>query len=262
MKNFRTIWQDIKAGRNLDIYITVILAFFVAILGIFGVANLAIISAAVLATLALVSVSLLQNRRENDSLQSAVSQLQKINETMSPFLGHEPSSYTEQNHLLSSARTVYFWGVSFSRMIPHVRDALERGLKAGLQVRFLILKPNSEAVRMDAFRDPFQDAKRINLALEATISDLSILASKAISPARLEIRVIDYLPPWTIMAFDPRLPNGQVFVSLMTFRSANENRPTFRLKSPNDGEWVRIIIDQFDELWKEAEAIDLVQAIP
>jgi len=262
MKSFQTIWQDIKAGRNIDIYVTVILAFLIAILGIFSIVNLAIISAAVLATLALVSVSLLRNRRANDSLQSAISQLEKNNERASPFLGHELSSYTEQNHLLSSAHTVYFWGLSFSRMIPHVRNALERGLKAGLQVRFLILKPNSEVIRMDAFRDPFQDEKRINLSLEATISDLSILASKAISPAKLEIRVVNYLPPWTIMAFDPYLPNGQVFVSLVTFRGANENRPSFRLKSPNDNEWIRIIIDQFDELWKEAEVIDIVQSIP
>ena len=63
-------------------------------------------------------------------------------------------------------------------MIPHVRNALEHGLKGGLHVRFLLLKPNSEAVRMAAFRDSFEDEKRINLALQATISDLSILASK------------------------------------------------------------------------------------
>ena len=109
MKNFQTIWQDIRARRNLDVYFTVILAFFIAILGIFSIVDLATISAAVLATLALVSLSLLQNRRENDSLQNAILQLHRISETTVPFLGHELSSYTEQNHLLSSARTVYFW---------------------------------------------------------------------------------------------------------------------------------------------------------
>ena len=53
------------------------------------------------------------------------------------------------------------------------------------------------------------------------------------------------------MAFDPQSPNGQVFVSLLTFHSANENRPSFRLKSPYDDEWIRILTEQFDELWKE-----------
>ena len=64
-------------------------------------------------------------------------------------------------------------------MIPHVRNALEHGLKGGLHVRFLLLKPNSEAVRMAAFRDSFEDEKRINLALQATISDLSILPGQS-----------------------------------------------------------------------------------
>ena len=89
MKNFQTIWQDIRARRNLDVYFTVILAFFIAILGIFSIVDLATISAAVLATLALVSLSLLQNRRENDSLQNAILQLHRISETTVPFLGHD-----------------------------------------------------------------------------------------------------------------------------------------------------------------------------
>lgn len=258
MKKFRTLWQDFRAGRNLDIYITVILAIFIAILGIFSVVDLAIISAAVLATLALVSVSLLQNRRENESLQNALSQIQRLNESTVPFLSHELSSYTEQNRLLASTREAYFWGLSFGRMIPHVRNALEHSLNTGIQVRFLLLKPNSEAVKMAAFRDSFQDEKRINLALQATISDLSFIARKAPPPAKLEIRVINYLPPWTIMAFDPQLPNGQIFVSLLTFRDANENRPSFRLKSPEDSEWIRIFTDQFKKLWDEAEEVKFV----
>jgi hypothetical protein len=145
-------------------------------------------------------------------------------------------------------------------MIPHVRSALEHSLKGGLHVQFLLLKPNSEAVKMAAFTDSFQDEKRKNLALQTSISDLSILASKVTLPAKLEIRVVNYLPPWTIMAFDPQLPNGQIFVSLLTFRNANENRPSFRLKSPNDSEWIRIFAEQFDELWKEAEPVDSIQS--
>lgn len=260
MKYLTIIWQDIRTGQNLDIYITITLSIVVGILGVFGIVNQTIISGAVLATLALVSAIMLQNRRENDSLQNAILQIRNASELSEPFLQHELlSSYSVQNQLLSTARKVFFWGLTFERMTPHVRDTLERRLQSGLEVRFLIIKPNSSAVKMAAFRSPYQGENRINIMLDTILLDLNTIAQNATPPAKLEVRVTDYLPAWTIMAFDPHLPNGQMFVSLLTFRTPGENRPSFKLNS-KDSEWFHIFTEQFEALWKEAEAVSLSES--
>jgi hypothetical protein len=163
MKYIRVIWQDIRTGQNLDVYITVSLSIIVGVLGVLGIVNQTIISAAVLATLALVSVSLLQNRRENDVIQNTITKIGNESKPVQPFLQHELTSYLEQNQLLFTAQKAFFWGLTFERMIPHVRNMLEQRLQSGLDVRFLILKPYTMSVKMAAFRDAYQDEGRIVL---------------------------------------------------------------------------------------------------
>jgi hypothetical protein len=72
MRTFQTIWQDIRAGKNLDIYVAIAMAVAVAILGVVGTASLTLIISAVLATLALVANGLLANRREDEGIRNAL----------------------------------------------------------------------------------------------------------------------------------------------------------------------------------------------
>lgn len=72
MKILQKLVTDIKRRQNIDIYITILIAVVVSILGLVQVANQAVISSAVLATLALVSFSLLMNRQENEEIRKAL----------------------------------------------------------------------------------------------------------------------------------------------------------------------------------------------
>jgi hypothetical protein len=76
MNIFRGFIYDVRNKQNLDIYITVLLAFTISGLGFFQVTNLTVIASAVLATLALVSVSLLVNRRENELIMKDFSKIE------------------------------------------------------------------------------------------------------------------------------------------------------------------------------------------
>ena len=109
MKFLKDIIQDIHVRHNLDIYITVVLAIIVAVLGIIGVANSIVISSTVLATLALVSTSLLQNRRENEEIRQTISQTQNLQERIDNFVktngnlaGQYANSTVQLNQELSS----------------------------------------------------------------------------------------------------------------------------------------------------------------
>ena len=116
MKYLQAVWRDVRAGQNLDIYLTIIISAVIAILGIFQVVDQTIISATVLAMLALVASTLLQNRRANDLLQKRMSAMEGFE-----LLGHELEDYYQQNKALSAASTAFFWGITFEKLLPHVQ---------------------------------------------------------------------------------------------------------------------------------------------
>jgi hypothetical protein len=251
MKYLRVVWQDIRAGQNLDIYLTIIISVAIAILGIFQVVEQTIISATVLAMLALVANTLLQNRRANDLLQKRMSAMEGYE-----FLGRELEDYYQQNEALSTASTALFWGVTLERLIPHVQAELQEGLRQGrLKARFLLLKPESNAVKMAAFSMRNGNERRINTAINMAIERVTDLASDANKPAKLEVRVVDYLPPWTLIAFDPSLKKGKMFISISLFRHRIRDRPSFQLDAEKHGYWMRTFTEQFEELWGEAEPV-------
>jgi hypothetical protein len=82
MGPFRNVIKDLRGRQNLDIYITLAVAFSIVCLDIFNVTDPSLISAAILATLALVSVSLLVNRRETDEVAKALGDLGNMRHRM------------------------------------------------------------------------------------------------------------------------------------------------------------------------------------
>jgi hypothetical protein len=249
MKYLGVVWADIRAGQHLDIYLTILISAVIAILGFFQVVDQTIISAAVLAMLALIASTLLQNRRANDLLQEKMLALEGHE-----FLRRELEDYYQQNEALSTASTALFWGITLERLVPHVEEQLQAGLQQGrLNARFLLLKPESDAVKMDAFRERNGNEKSTNTAINMAIDRLTRIAEAAVKPATLEIRVVDYLPPWTLVAFDPSKKKGKMFISILPFRHRIRDRPTFRLDAEKHGYWMRTFTEQFEKLWEEAE---------
>ena len=123
MKFLHRVWQDIKSGHNLDIYITVAIAMVVAILGVLGVADDKIVFSAVLATLALVSSSLLVNRRENEEIRSALSNVTTTQSVADRFFtfGYDLEQFMQQ---IPRSQKIYFWGTALTSHIPLLRDYL------------------------------------------------------------------------------------------------------------------------------------------
>lgn len=90
MRFIKDILRDIRARQNLDVYITVAIAVMVAVLGVIGLAGSAIISSAILAVLSMVSIWLVQSRRESDEIRLALAKmddLQRRLEDLSESLG-------------------------------------------------------------------------------------------------------------------------------------------------------------------------------
>ena len=74
----KRIIDDIKQGENLDVYISVPLAIIIAVLGILNQVSFEIIGASILGTLALLSASLLSNRKASSEIKTTTEKFNTI----------------------------------------------------------------------------------------------------------------------------------------------------------------------------------------
>lgn len=256
MSAIKRIVSDIMAGRNIDIYLTVTLAVLVAVLGAFQVVDVTVVLSAVLATLALVSVSLLSNRQNNESIQRAIAHIEVSTGLANRFFTKQYDRDFLKQSLRNEARQLLFWATNATSTIPLIKDDVEMGLLRGMDAKFLFLKPESEAVQMHAFRNKRQNSDESNAILKSNIHLLNTIG-KTVPHGSLEVKTVNYLPPYTIVAIDPELPQGLMFVRLLPFRTANDNRPVFKLTRKDDPEWFEYFVKQFLSVWEAAESTDV-----
>lgn len=261
MKILRIIWNDIRSGQNIDVYITVGVAIVVGVLGILSIASSTIIASATLAILALMAINLLLNRYENENIRKLIAQQQNSSGLSEKFLEPKYRLFEAKQHLMS-ARTAFFWGTDLARTVPLLDYEMIEGLRAGLSIKFLFIKPgsgiDSTAVEMASFRysNSGKGTDAINQDIERNFRCLATYRNSA-SQGKVEARVVNYLPPWTIIAINPHSPNGDMYVHLTPFRVPNEVRPSFHLSAKDDEKWFSFFLEQFEKVWEVAEPVNL-----
>ncbi|MBN1141214.1 MAG: hypothetical protein JXB25_05400 [Deltaproteobacteria bacterium] len=128
MTLFRRKVNDLQEKHNLDIYITLVLAFTVTALAIFQVTDQSVLSAAILATLALVSLSLLKNRRETEEVAKTLHGMRDMQRQMDAIVS-------------SMGITFAFIPVSEGRFSDSSRMIRELAMKASKEVLVLDFNP-------------------------------------------------------------------------------------------------------------------------
>jgi hypothetical protein len=253
MRFLRRAWDDIRSGQNLDIYITALLSLIVAILGVSGIVNQSVISAAVLAVLALLLSSLLVARYQNDKIQSVLSKLGRTQLSISQFMA-TGDDISEILQLLRKSQQAYFWGTTYSTHIPLLQQDLERCIASGLGARFLLVKPSSSALKMAAFRCKNLSESDLNEDLMRNLKRLDRIESSNVA-GKLEVKVIDYLAPYVMYIFDPHLPSGQIVMRLSTLHVPDTMRPIIKISRSQDLEWFNFYLQQFEIAWQAAESL-------
>lgn len=111
---------------------------------------------------------------------------------------------------------------------------------------------------MNAFRKAHRDEATSDSQLLTNLSNLADVVKRTKEQAgKLEVRCIDQLPPWTIIATNPHHQTGHMYVRLSSFRVLNKLRPTFELTKAKDAQLFEFFVEQFETVWEDAEIIDL-----
>jgi hypothetical protein len=151
---------------------------------------------------------------------------------------------------------VWLLGTTLSMHVPYLRPTLQRIIINGRNVRVLLIKPHGAAMQMSALRAGPQGLSEQEQE-EHLANNLASLRNLARFGPHLEVRLIDYLAPYTLYAYDPGLQVGRMIMRLGSFYGRHELRPTFQVERARDDAWFDYFYDQFVSIWNAAEPYDL-----
>ena len=150
----------------------------------------------------------------------------------------------------TAQQEVWLWGTTLQMAIPYFRPYLRKALSRGVTVRILLIKSLGAAMTMAALRSADSGIEDVQYALQA---NLDILHRLQVKLPGLEVKLIDYLAPYTLYAYDPGLSDGLMDLRLGSFHGDHDLRPTFTVQRARDGEWFDYFYEQFLLAWDEAE---------
>lgn len=145
-------------------------------------------------------------------------------------------------------------GVSLISIMPAYTHFLRAKLEHGCKLRFVLLDPASEAIRM-------WEALGYRLTkheIRSTLADLfEMMKSVDQRGARCdcEVRLSPTLLPFSLIAIDPSKPTGKLIVEFYAYKTSLGERPHVTLTAENKGTWFGFYCDQLEKVWNDSVAI-------
>ena len=187
------ILEEITRGENLDLYITILIAFILLILGFFGISNPDWIISINISVLILIVVSLLGNRYRIENIQRSISE-----SSHGVFQEKFPEDF-EQN--ISKARELWIVGINLGTTSSIYFRNFRNILESKRNMKVLILDPNGISNELGAARYDMQTSPQWHRTkiLESLIIFCKL---RQAYPSFLEIRTIDYVPSFGFFGID------------------------------------------------------------
>jgi hypothetical protein len=244
MKFLKIVWNDLRQGENIDLYLTIVAALGISILNLTGLASEQWIPTITLAVLALLAVTNLVNRHKLDEVI-----LQQ--QTAEHFIEKYPASVSND---IKSAKELWLVGYVLSRTLMDNLGVSEEKLAQKKNVKVLLFNPDSDAVlhfcaSMSFPISPEETKRRITSSLE-TLKSMSQVAKK--QSGRLEVRLIDHPLFFGTYAMDLNLPNGVMYIELYKYKGKVDDEPKLVLHK-KDGHWFDLYKEQLTAMWQDAK---------
>ena len=166
---------------------------------------------------------------------------------------------TEQREQIHESKAVLMSGINMYRTFYVFQYEFRHILSLGGQVRVLLSHPDGAAMQMSALRS--ESRTPVEIQKKRTYDTLELLAlwRSEMPGADVQVRLIDYLPPFgiTIMHPSDNSADAGCLVRLFTFRSSTSMAPAFALNSNRTPEWFAFFSEQFEKMWEAGEDYDL-----
>ncbi len=169
----------------------------------------------------------------------------------------------QQRHDIFEAQAVDAVAINMWRFLPSYQDEFLAMLKRGGILRFLLVHYNSPAINMAALRSQSQTPAETQA--HRVRQNLELLAKwkRNVSNANIQVRLIDYLPPYGITVTYPKDERHVPYclVRLNSFRSPTSLAPAMTPDPLKDKYWFDFFCEQFRLMWEAGEQFDLTSDI-
>jgi hypothetical protein len=267
-------WEFFLA--NFDALIAIVVSLIAVIVSIFGSdGNQLVLLGGISATLAVLSYSIIRDRRNRKVLENQLTVLQRN-------LPDRPSAISffrktpDLAPFIQQANQIDLCGVTLTNTLNRQFAILRERLDAGGTIRLLVIDPASHAIEMSAQRSTSpKDMEYYQRRLESALSDITYLIKynndrkqtkgRNLKSGNISVRLLSYAPSYGICSFDKKKNYGRVFVEIYPHKYGFKVPPTFELNLENDGEWYAYFVDQFEQMWDAASPWDqtaYLQKIP
>jgi hypothetical protein len=218
MRLLKRIWDDVKKGENIDLYVTVVVAFGLVLLDLIGFAPQNWLSSIILAVLGLIAISTLGNRYRLEELSHKLTQSNEL------FLDEFPARLKDD---FEAGTEVWLVGVTLARTVKTYYVAMERKIRKGHIIKVLLVHPEGPPIEMAETRIYGRmDVQRTIGDIRNTLQDLCDL--RAIAPDRLQIRTIKNPLAYGAIAINPDSPLGAAQAQIVG--RLDRHRRTRRMK--------------------------------
>jgi len=262
---FREVLNDIRSGKNLDVYVAILINAIFAVLSLLGIISLQILGAIMLTSLSWLSLNALSERRESttqtvkiiESIQEAKSQVRSSDFFTENYVSNS-EEFKEKFH---SAYELYVIGQGQARMVIAYGGFIRRILSNGGKVKFILSDPDGVGTEMAIKRSSARQS--VERGRQTHWSTIERLATNIMSPeckGEITIKFVDLLLPYTMYGFDVYDSNkAKIYVWMTPFQEPSERRPGFALSALQDPYWFSFFCSQFESLWNwdEAKQFDL-----
>ena len=241
-----------RAARHADLYLTVVVALVLGVLGVFDVVDAGVLAAATLTTLGVLALSLLNGRVQMHRLAATTAELTAHLDGRVPAGRVLAVSRSGADVDLDHARDIRIVGVTLGRTLRNHVGTLQRRLDEGAVVRIALIAPGGEAVREAARRSAVGDTPEIFEHRLGATRDL--LRRLSPGPGRLEIRELAFVPSFGMIAVDPQEAGGHLHVDIYSHRTGCPE-PALTLEAARDARWYRHFADEFDQIWSAGRPV-------
>lgn len=243
MKTLQRIWQEVRRGENIDLYVTVTVAIVLAALSITGIAPQAWIAPLSLAVLALLAAAILGNRYRLERMSEWLMQ-----GTDSVLLDRFPRDIYES---VETSKELWLIGVTLSSTLEVYYPLFESKLRRGDSIKVLTVTPDGKACAMAAMRNYARtNVDRQRAEIRASLMDFCEL--QKIAPGRLEIRTIEYPLTFGIYAADLGETRGVISLKYYPFKMPIRRAGPGLVLRPKDQRWYEHFRSEIQTLWENA----------
>lgn len=244
MEILRKIWDDLKHGENIDLYITVLLALGLVILNLIGVAPSTWLEPLTLAVLGLLAISTLGTRYFLEK------QLERLISAPT-FSLKDRSEMSTIRDMGQKSTEIVVVGIALVTAVVRNLEFFEQKIKDGCHLRFLLLDPESQALQTWSLVSKHPDVHGDIIQTLKLLSTLVELGEK--TKGKCEVRISNVFLPFGIAAFDPTKDTGIMSVEIFAYKRAIGERSHFLLTRVKDSRWFEYYKGQYEQLWNESK---------